>query len=159
VKTPDRLFSIARWLACIAVVLCVWLIYELVNDPYENAQPPVPADRGDGTAVVDVAESPTPLDYQRIQNDIKSTQRLWEPLVKKPKPPPKKASLEQKIKGLKVVAAISEGDQVKFIIRDTTNNTEKVYKKGDKVRDLTLSSFGYTHIVLSFGGETIKVPY
>jgi len=159
VKTADRLSSIARWLAGIAVVLCVWLVYELVDDPYRDARTSVITGRGGTTTAVDVAESPTPLDYQRIQNDITSTQRLWEPLVKKPEPPPKKVSLEEKIKGLKVVAVVSEGDQVKFIINDATNKTEKVYKKGDKVRDLTLSSFTYTYIILSFGGESIKVPF
>lgn len=156
-RPTDRLFSIARWLGIIVVLLGVWLIYELVNDPYENVNGP--PERGPGTGLLTVAPLPAELDYEVIQKGIEDNQRLWEPLVKKPKPAPKKVSLEQKIKGLRVLAAISEGDQVKFIIKDPANNTEKIYEKGDKVRDLTLSSFTYRHIVLSFGGETVKLPY
>ena len=155
------LLSIARWLGIVVVLLGVWLIYEMANDPYESVRTaavakPAPGGGGDDLTV---AEPPTGLDYEEIQKVIEGNKRLWEPLVKKPKPPPKKASLEDKIKGLKVVAAISEGDQIKFIIKDQTNNTERVYEKGDKVRDLTLSSFTFNHIVLSYGGETIKMPY
>ena len=160
-KTADRLFSIAKWLGVIVVLLFVWLVYEMVNDPYEDMREtgPPEAEPGEGTAVSAKAEGPAGLDYQRIQKDISSTQRLWEPLVKKPKPAPKKVSLEEKTKGLKVVAAVSEGNEVKFIIRDANNNTEKIYKKGDKVRDLTLSSFTLTHVILSYGGATIKLPF
>ncbi len=160
-KSADRLLSVAKWLGIVVVLLGVWLIYELANDPYASLRTaalakPAPA-VGEGN--LGVPEPPTGLDYNEIQKVIGGNQRLWEPLVKKPKPPPQKVSLEEKIKGLRVVAAISEGDQVKFIIQDQTNNTERVYEKGDKVRDLTLSSFTFNHIILSYGGETIKVPY
>jgi|GEM_PF-2912499 len=160
-KSAARLLSIARWLGIVVVLLGVWLIYEMANDPYESVRTAAPAKlaAGGGAGGLAVAEPPTELDYKEIQKDIEGNQRLWEPLVKKPKPPPQKTSLDQKIKGLKVVAAISEGDQVKFIIQDQTNNTERVYEKGDKVRDLILSSFTFNHIVLSYGGETIKVSY
>ena len=160
-KPADKLFSIARWLGIVVVVLGVWLVYELANDPYESVRETglaKPAPGGDAGGLA-VAKPPTELDYEEIQKDIEGNQRLWEPLIKKPKPPPEKINLEEKIKGLKVVAAISEGGQVRFIIQDTTNKTERVYEKGDKVRDLTLSSFTFTHIVLSYGGETIKMPY
>jgi hypothetical protein len=160
-KSAAELLSIARWLGIVVVLLGVWLIYEMANDPYESVRTAAlakPAAGGDGGGLA-VAEPPAELDYEEIQKDIEGNQRLWEPLVKKPKAAPKKVSLEQKIKGLRVVAAISEGDQVKFIIQDQTNNTERIYEKGDKVRDLTFSSFTFTHIVLSYGGETIKIRY
>jgi len=156
-KPTDRLFAIARWLGGVVVLLGGWLIYELVNDPYEDVNGP--PERGAGTGLLTVAPLPAELDYERIQKEIEDNQRLWEPLVKKPKAAPKKVSLKDKIKGLKVLAVISEGDRVKFIIKDPANNTEKIYQKGDKVRDLTLSSFTYSHIILSFGGETIKLSF
>jgi len=160
VKSTDRLFSMAKWLGIVVILLFVWLVYEMVNDPYEDMREagPPEADPGEGTAVSGQAEGSTGLDYEGIQENIEGAQRLWEPLVKKPKPPPKKISMEEKVKGLKVVAAVSEGDEVKFIIRDAKDNTEKLYKKGGKVRDLTLSSFTLTHVILSFGGESIKMP-
>ena len=158
-KPTDRLFSIARSLGIIAVLLGVWLIYELVNDPYENVRPSGPEESEPGAALLTVAPLPAELDYERIQKDIENNQRLWEPLVKKPKPAPKKVSLKEKIKGLKVLAVISEGDQVKFIIKDPANRTEKIYQKDDKVRDLTLSGHTGTHVILSFRGETIKLPF
>lgn len=160
-KPADRLALITRRFAYIGIVLCVWLLWEAANDPYKYLRS---ADQAElwpenGSGVSASAEIPAELDYETIQKNISGAERLWAPLVKKPAPPPRKINMKEKVKDLKVLAVISEGHEVRFIIRDTKSNTQKVYKKGDSVRDLTLTGWSYGYLVLSYKGESIKLSF
>jgi hypothetical protein len=140
----------------VVVLLGAWLVYELMNDPYEERKSAALAHRTD--AVPDQlapTELPAGLDYESIQRVINTNQRLWGPLVQKPKPPPEKPNLEAMIKGLEVVTVLSENNELKCIIKD--KNTHTVCKKGDTVRELTIDSVTPTHVVLSYKGQTIKL--
>ena len=141
------------------MLLGTWLVYELVNDPYEQRKSAALANRIDAApgGVADRTELPAGLDYESIQQVITSKQRLWRPLVQKPKALPKKPNLKSMIQGLEIRAVLSEGNELKCIIRDKNAQTSTVYKKGDKVRELTLEAVTPTEIILSYKGQTIKL--
>jgi hypothetical protein len=135
------------------VLLSLGVVYELTNDPYAK----IKTENRTSSAVSEPARSemPSELDYDGIQKAISSNQRLWMPLVQKPKtaaPPP---DLKKMTDGLQVVAILSENDELKCIIKD--KNTHTVYKKGDKVRELIVDAVTPSHIVLSYKGATIKL--
>ena len=155
-NSQDRVFSAAKWLVVVVLLLGTWLVYELVNDPYEQRKSAALANRIDpAPGGADRTELPVGLDYESIQQVVNSNRRLWGPLVEKPKPPPKKPNLGAMIKGLEVVTVLSENNELRCIIKD--KGTHTVCKKGDKVRELTVDAVTPTHIVLSYQGETIKL--
>jgi len=153
VSSSEKIYVIPKWLMALVVLLGVWLVYELINDPYQGmkAAPPNPP----GSGEVARSETPAGLDYKTIQQVISGNQRLWMPLVQKPKRSPPPPDLKKMADGLQVVAIVSENDELKCIIKD--KNTHTVYKKGDTVRQLTIDAVTPSHIVLSYKGHTIKL--
>ncbi len=152
-RSSEKLYAAPKWLIAVVVLLGVWLVYELINDPYESSKTETanpPAAREPVRP-----EMPAELDYKSIQQVISNNQRLWGPLVQKPKPPAPPPNLNEMTKGLQVVAIVSENFDLKCIIKDT--NTHTVYKKGDTVRELTIDAVTPTHVVLSYKGQTIKL--
>jgi hypothetical protein len=137
----------------VVVLLGIWLVYELIHDPYEKKKAATPNPPGSGD--VARAEPPAGLDYKTIQQVISGNQRLWMPLVQKPKRPPPPPDLTKMTDGLQVIAILSENDELKCIIKD--KNAHTVYKKGDRVRELTVDAVTPSHIVLSYKGHTIKL--
>jgi len=154
VSSPERLYAIPKWLMAVVVLLGVWFVYELTHDPYEMKKEPA-QNRPGGSGDVARSETPAGLDYKAIQQVISGNQRLWMPLVKKPKRQPPPPDLKKMTAGLQVVAIVSENDELKCIIKDKNSHT--VCKKGDTVRELTIDAVTPTHVVLSYKGHKIKL--
>jgi hypothetical protein len=153
-----------KWLAAIAVILCAWLAYELTTDPYAPERDRVLAllESEASHSPGETDESERDLDYEPIIRTI-SIKPLWPSLVRPPRraPRPKpKPNLEQMTRGLKVLTVISgANDDVQAIINDSRKRSQEIYKKGDKVRELTVDSFVSDGVILSYEGETIKLPF
>lgn len=163
-KPAKKTFTMAKCLAAIAALLCAWLVHELESDPYEsNKQSFLASLEGasDGGGEQD-NESLLELDYARVLKTIDGKQRLWQPLVRKKRPPPRppaKPDLKKMIRGLKVLAVLSTGNEVQAIIMDPRRRTEDVYKKGDKIGDLTIDGFTSTSVKFSHKGQKIELPF
>jgi len=156
-----KTLTIAKWLALLLVGLCAWLVYESVYDPHEQDRTMLNASLEQESGASELYnEPPQELDYEKIEQTVKSRQELWGPLVRKKPPPPKKPDMKEKIKGLRVVTVVlSANNEFQVIIKDSNSNTENLYKKGDKIRDLTIDSFTFSEVVLSYGGERINLPF
>ncbi len=163
-KPAKKTFGAAKCLAAIAVLLGVWLVYELANDPYELERTKLLAsleDGGSGSGEQD-EESLRELDYAQVLGKIGSEGRLWGRLVGKKPPapkPPKKPDLKEMIRGLKVLTVLSANNEIQVIISDSRRRREDIYKKGDKIRKLTIDGFTSDAVALSYKGETIKLPF
>ena len=161
-KPAKKTFGAARCLAAIAVLLGAWLVYELANDPYELERTKLLASLEDGDSGEQNEESLRELDYAQVLGKINSEGRLWGRLVGKKPPapkPPKKPNLKEMIKGLKVLTVLSANNEIQVIISDSRRRREDIYKKGDKIRKLTIDGFTSDAVVLSHKGETIKLPF
>ena len=87
---------------------------------------------------------------------------MWGRLVqRKPRAPkpPKKPDLKEMIKGLKVLTVLSANNEIQVIIGNRQGRREGIYKKGDKIAKLTIDGFTSDAVVLSYKGETIKLPF
>ena len=157
-----KTFGAARCLAAIAVLLGAWLVYELANDPYELERTKLLASLEDGGSGEQDEESLRELDYAQVLGKIGSEGRLWGRLVGKKPPapkPPKKPDLKEMIRGLKVLTVLSANNEIQVIISDSRRRREDIYKKGDKIRKLTIDGFTSDAVVLSHKRETIKLPF
>ena len=158
----EKTFGAAKWFAAIAVLLGAWLVYELANDPYELKRTKLLASLEDGGSGEQGEESLRELDYAQVLGKINSEGRLWGRLVGKKPPapkPPKKPDLKEMITGLKVLTVLSANNEIQVIISDSRRRREDIYKKGDKIRKLTIDGFASDAVVLSHKGETIKLPF
>jgi hypothetical protein len=165
VKTLDKMVAVAKYLAAAAVLLSVGLVYELASDPYAPERAKLTASltgsKGGGEPLEE--ESMKPLPHDKILEKIRSEQSLWRPLVKpkpRPKPKPKPPDLKKLTSGLSVLTVImGDNNEMQAIIRDSNTRKDNIYKKGDKIRKLTVNAVASDGVVLSLEGRTIKLRF
>ncbi len=160
VKQLNALRKVATVLTVLLAVLLLGWVYVITHDPYVEA-------RGEMLALLEtepeeLEELPKPeeLDYEGIQARVSGARGVWGPLIKPPPPaPPKPPDLSKEIQGLTVATVIGQvGSDVEVIIRDPKSGTQR-YKKGDKLRNLTIKEFTSTGVVLERDGRTVELKW